>query len=61
MQCGGTPDCLRDRPYLDALTLRTFGSRIEEAQRYEVGALSASRHGPSALAAGAHRATTVDE
>ena len=35
------------RPYLDAITLRTYSSRVDEAQSFEAGALDLARHGSS--------------
>jgi peptide/nickel transport system substrate-binding protein len=49
------------RPYLDALTLKAFRTRVEETQSFDAGALAVSLHGASAFqAAPARRAVVVE-
>src|SRR5262249_37438723 len=53
------PGHFAGRPFLDRLLLRAFASRSEEAGSYEIGALEASRHGPSAFEGGAPKHATL--
>jgi peptide/nickel transport system substrate-binding protein len=62
VRLAANPGCFAGRAYLQALTLRSFAARSDEAGSYEVGSIQAARHALAALdATGRRRASvTVD-
>jgi peptide/nickel transport system substrate-binding protein len=62
VRLAASPLCAEGRPYLDALSLKAFASRAEEAGSYEVGSSQVSLHGATAFEGGTpkHRTAVVD-
>jgi peptide/nickel transport system substrate-binding protein len=53
--------CFAGRPFLDAVSLRVFASRLEEAQSFEAGALDLARHAGGGLPNAARRPSATSD